>query len=345
MKRFLSLFVQDLVVTYRSGHVLITAIILAIVLALVAFLPRSVATHQELICDATPEQALIDYLLEQGYPRDLLFDSREDLAAALAKQPDKIGLVLAGDLAAPRVEIIVQATQAEENIRLLQASLDSVLAELRGDPPAGLPAVELLRAPASPVPLNLNLIPIFLVFEVVFLGFFIVAVMVFQEKQEGTVRAYRVTPARTLAYVLSKTVLFAVLGLAYGGIVLVAAFGGSINYPPILAILVLSSSLITMLSLAVSVFFRDLSEWFFVGVGILLVSSLPMISYALPSFAPAWMTWLPTYPAVFAVRNVLFHGAGLANVAPALSYLLLLNLAAFGACLWAVERRLMKEGH
>jgi ABC-2 type transport system permease protein/fluoroquinolone transport system permease protein len=135
-----------------------------------------------------------------------------------------------------------------------------------------------------------------------------------------------------------------VLSLAYGAILLVAAFRGTINYPLVLAVLVLTSSLMTMLSLAVSVFYRNLSEWFFVGVGILLVNSLPMISYALPSFAPAWMTWLPSYPAVFAVRGILFHGAGLAEVAPALGYLLAGNLVAFGASYWAVQRRLMKEG-
>jgi fluoroquinolone transport system permease protein len=36
-------------------------------------------------------------------------------------------------------------------------------------------------------------VPVVIVFEVVLLGFLIAAVMMFQEKQEGTLRAYRVT--------------------------------------------------------------------------------------------------------------------------------------------------------
>ncbi len=354
MKRFTSLFLQDLLLAYRSGHLLITAILLVVMLALVAFLPRQVDMHQELIYDATPGQVVNAFLAAHHAPAGMLFGDREAFEAALAAQPSKVGVVVSGSLAAPRVEVITQGTLAEENVHLLQASIDSVLAELQGTLPAAgavagagvLREAPLLLHPATaPVPFNLMPVPIMLVFEVVLLGFFIVAVMVLQEKQEGTIRAYRVTPARTLVYIVAKDALFVALSLVYGGILLGAAFGGAIDYPAALAVLALGSSLMTLLSLAVSVFFRDLSEWFFVGVGILLVNSLPMASYMLPSFAPAWMTWLPSYPTVFAVRDILFHGAGLAEVAPALAYLLAGNLLAFIASYWAVQHRLMKGGH
>jgi fluoroquinolone transport system permease protein len=102
--------------------------------------------------------------------------------------------------------------------------------------------------------------------------------------------------------------------------------------------------LMTMFSLAVAVFFRNLSEWFFVGVAILLVNSLPMFSYAMPSFAPAWVTLIPSYPAVFASRDVLFYGSGLLAISPTVLYLVVLNLLALAAAYAAVRFKLLEEG-
>lgn len=343
MRQFLSLFVQDLLLSYRSGHVLITGILLVLMLLLVFFLPERIQTHTELVYDASPEQVMNTYFAGHGFPEKILFTDEAEFISALDKQPSKVGVIFSGTLGSPRITIVTQSAVPEENVHLLQASLDSVLAELRGEQAANL-EVELLHEPSLPPPFNLNLIPIFLIFEVVLLGFFIAAVLVFQEKQEGTLRAYRITPAGSLAYILSKTALFIVLSLVYGGVLLVAAFGVGIDYLSILLLVVLSSSLMTMLSLAISVFFRNLSEWFFVGVAILMINSLPMISYSLPSFAPGWMTWLPSYLAVFTARDILFRGADFIQTAPSFGYLLAANAGVLLLAYWAVRTRLMKEG-
>jgi hypothetical protein len=75
-----------------------------------------------------------------------------------------------------------------------------------------------------------------------------------------------------------------------------------------------------------------------------VINSLPMISYSLPSFSPAWMTWIPSYPAVFATRDVLFNAAGIERLAPTLVYLSALNLIALAASYAAVSHKLLKEG-
>jgi hypothetical protein len=58
-----------------------------------------------------------------------------------------------------------------------------------------------------------------------------------------------------------------------------------------------------------------------VGVAVLIINSLPMISYGLPSFAPAWLTYIPSYPTVFATRDLLFYGAGWTDILPVVLYL------------------------
>jgi hypothetical protein len=343
MKRFGSLFVQDLLIAYRSGQVLITGLLLAVMLALVLFLPRELKMHNELLLDASPGTPLAAYLDERNVPAGVVFTDESAFRAALEKQPNKVGVIFRGSVDEPAFEIITHNVIAEENIGLLRASLDQAVLELRGQAESTL-GVRLLRQPSPAPAFNLNIIPVVLVFEVVLLGFFIAAVMTFQEKQEGVLRAYRVTPAGALAYLLSKNALFLLFSMAYGLPVLLLGFGLRANYPLLILLVALSSSLMTMFSMAVAVFFRNMSEWFFVGVAILVLNSLPMMAYALPSLAPNWMTWIPSYPAVFATRNVLFHGAGLAEIAPNLLYLAALNLLAFGAAYLAVQHKLLKEG-
>ena len=43
----------------------------------------------------------------------------------------------------------------------------------------------------------------------------LVAVMIFQEKQEDSIRAYRISPGTVAGYILSKTLVFIVLSIVY----------------------------------------------------------------------------------------------------------------------------------
>jgi hypothetical protein len=343
MKCFLTLLVQDMILAYRSGHFLITGILLVIMVALVLFLPEEVNVHNELVLDSTPGKVLATYMRERGLDEGVVYTDGDAFHAALEKQPMKVGVVFSGGIESPEFEIISRNSVAETNISLLEALLDRAVLEMRGEHPDRL-EMEFLRPVSGPIAFNLKIIPIVIVFEVVLLGFFIAAVMMFQEKQEATLLAYRVTPSGALTYILSKNTLFLLLSIAYGVPILLVGFGLAANYPLALLLIILSSSLMTMLSLAIAVFFRNLSEWFFPGVAVLIINSLPMLSYSLPSFAPTWMTWIPSYPAVFSVREVLFNGAGLAAIQPAVTYLVTLNLAAFIAAYAAVRFKLLKEG-
>jgi hypothetical protein len=343
MNRFASLFLQDMTLAYRSGHVLITGILLVLMAALVLFLPREVRAQNELILDAAPGAPLARYLAEQGVAAGVVYTDESAFRAALDRQPAKVGVIFSGGVDEPSFEIISHGTIAGTTLGLLEWSLDRAIVEIRGATPEGL-AVEFLRPVTAPPAFNVHFVPVLLVFEVVLLGFLIAAVMMFQEKQEATLRAYRVTPAGALNYILSRNALFLVLSLAYGLPLLLLAFGLAADYALMILLIVLSSSLMTMLSLAIAVFFRNLSEWFFVGVAVLIVNSLPMVSYAVPTFAPRWLTWIPSYPAVFATRDVLFHGAGLVDILPTVLYLAALNVAAFAAAFVAVRYKLLMEG-
>lgn len=343
MKRFASLFTQDLLISYRSGHVLIIALLLMVMAALVLFLPEEIRVHNELILDTTPDAALASHLTGLGLGEGVVYTDEAAFRADLERQPNKVGVVFSGGLDAPAFEIITNSAIPVANLRLLEVSLERALLELRGAAQDALP-VEYLRPLNPPPAFNVRFVPVILVFEVVLLGFLIAAVMMFQEKQEATLRAYRVSPAGTWTYILSKNALFLVLSLAYGLPILLLAFGLDFNLPLTLLLVALSSLLMTTFSMAIAVFFNNLSEWFFAGVAILVINSLPMISYGLPSFAPAWLTWIPSYSAVFATRDVLFNAATFGDILPTVLYLVALTALAFAAAYVAIRYKLFKEG-
>ena len=343
MKRFISMFTQDLILAYRSGLILVTGILLVVMLALVLFLPNQLKVHNEIILDISSGTILANYLAEQGVGEGVVYLDEQSFSIALRKQPNKVGVIFSGDLEYPAFEIITNSLVATENINLLKASLDRAILEMRGESKSSLPVVY-LRNVSTPPAFNLKVVPIALVFEVVLLGFFFAAVMMFQEKQEATLKAYRVTPAGAWNYILSKNLLFIVLSVVYGLPLLLVGFGLSVNYGMLFLVIILTASMMTLLSLIIAVFFRNLSEWFFVGVAILVINSLPSISYAMPSFSPTWMTWIPSYPAVFAVRDVLFNQANWSHIQPAILLLVVLNLIGLMVAYLVVQNRLLKVG-
>lgn len=352
MTRLLTLMHQDMVLSYRNHMAVLTGAILVIMAAMIWLLPESLNTGaDEVIYDASESGQLERYLRQAGAGNETFVDSADELRAALEESNRGIGVVFEGDVQDPHFRLLTVGRLAEENINLMRATLDSVIRLMRGEMPPDMRGetsanfeVQLLRPPSDPVPLNLNIVPVALVFEVVLLGYFFGAVMIFQEKQEGVNRAYRVSPATTLDYMLSKTVLFTLMSIVYAALLLLAAFQLQAAYGPVLLLVILTSTMMTLLGLAIAVFFNNISEWFFVGLGVLVLNLLPVLSYAMPTFAPRWLTFIPSYPVLFGVRELLFPTGTEGFMAPLLLQLLAFNVIAFGLAYLAIDRKLMKAG-
>ncbi len=199
--------------------------------------------------------------------------------------------------------------------------------------------VQTLRQSERTAAQNLRLVPMFVSFEAVILGFLMAAILLLGEKQEGTLRAYRVAPGGTLAYVLSKSLLFALVGTAYASLMVVTTVGFAFNWGQFLLLTLLGCLLYTLLGLCLAVFFQDISGWFFLATLILALNMLPMVSFAVPSFAPAWMQLIPSYGGLFAYEEILFPtGKALSGTFATLG---VETLAAFGLCMLLVKRKLL----
>jgi ABC-2 type transport system permease protein/fluoroquinolone transport system permease protein len=306
MRRLVSLFTQDTVLAWRNGHVAVVIAIALLMIALIVFLPQEINTGpSEYVLDTLPGTPIRSALVEMGAAPDGLPDSRTDFETLLEDNRNATGVVIDGSLERPRIEIVQRTQVPEESINLLTATLDMVIVGVqRGETPS-VP-VERLRPEAQAIPMNLAGVPIFLAFEVGILGFLLVAVFVFQEKQEGTIRAYRVTPGGLWPYIASKTAVFTILAILYGVVVVVVARGLRANWLAILALVVWASAFMTVFGLGFAAWFRNLSHWFFPGLAVLVLNMLPFFAYIYPVFNPNWVRVIPSYSLVFALREALF---------------------------------------
>jgi ABC-2 type transport system permease protein/fluoroquinolone transport system permease protein len=132
------------------------------------------------------------------------------------------------------------------------------------------------------------------------------------------------------------------MSIIYGVLLLLAAFQLDADYPRVMLLVILASSMMTLLGLAIAVFFNNISEWFFVGLGVLVLNLLPVLSYVMPTFAPQWLTLIPSYPVLFGVRELLFPTGAAGFMTPLLVQLLAFNVVAFGLAYVALDRKLMK---
>lgn len=345
-RRFINLLKQDTKVAIRNYfHIVILVLITLMTLFINLVIPKQVKlTPTELFVDKTEGKVFEKYLINEGIDKDRIYESREALIEAMENRDNTLGIIVQGNLSKPKITVINQGTESTEILNLLDATLENVLDILRGTVRYKNTTIEYLRTKAEPVSFNKNIVPIMLMTEAVMLGFLLIAVMVFQEKEEGSIRAYRVSPGMTLEYILSKAVVNVVLALVYSVLLVLFTVGIKVNYFALITLIILASFFITMLGLAISVFFKNLQEFLFVGVFIMALLGFPSATYLSPSFAPSWITWIPSYSVLFGLREILFP-TGKGDFLVHLNLILLVETLIFLIISYAaVNKKLMKEG-
>jgi hypothetical protein len=344
MRRFLSLFMQDLTVVSRNALMWVVAgALVVIILVVLLLIPADYDLEDTYyFYDASEKGYLEQEARQDGLEDTFILDSLSELEEAVLAEPGSIGIYFTDTGSAPRGYILHYGTISRQNLNLIAAALEEPLRPYYNLESRTGYRVEYLRPVSEPIPQNQNAVPPLLVFEVIVLGFLMAAVLLFQEKADGVNRAYRVTPGGAPAYILAKAAVFSLIGLFYGLLMIMPTVGVGLNYPALILTLILGCFLYTCLGLTVAVFFNNISEWLFIGIALLMVNMTPVISYGWPSFAPVWVTYIPSYPILFGLREILFptgrdlwpHYLYLA-VAAALSYLL---------CHLVVHFKLMREG-
>lgn len=345
MKRFSTLFRQELLVALRSGFLIFLSAIFVVLVVVYHLLPDEIELGPSVV-----------FLDEAGLSRDLRLDegarlvaSREELEEAV--RDGDLGIVArrspdAGDPSMGiTLELVVGPGLGTRSANLVRAGLEYALAEQM---PGAMPSFEtvLLEPQQAAMTIPQIYLPMMAMFEVAILGFLFIAVMVFQERQDGAIRAYRVSPGGTVAYTLAKIAAWAFLSLVYGFLFAFTTLFFSIGigaWLQYLLIVLLVSVFMSAFGLVVATFFRSISEWFFIGLVLLVVNMLPQLSFANPSFSPDWIRYIPSYPALFAIRDVLYGWGDGTGVGGAVGLYLVLAAGSVLLAIVAVHFRLMKN--
>jgi hypothetical protein len=346
MKKFGNLFIQDFTVTIRSGFHYALIGLAALFIILIHFvIPEQInTTPDEVFFDNTRGKVFENMLTQSGADAGLFYDNKDDFVQAVNENRGTIGIMVTGSRGEYAFDIITRGKIAEKTQNLIIAAMESITAVVSGESPVADIDYELLRVSSSPVPFNKDFIPVFITFEVIMMGFILIAVLVFQEKQEGSIRAYRISPSGTLQYILSKTAVLTIMGLLYGFFSIVFIVGFNADYVLLLLIVLLASVLMNLLGLGLAVFFKNISEFLIVSIATLALIQLPVISYFNPTFSPGYLRWIPSYPVMFGVREAVFSTGKENFLWPTISLLLIEIAAVFIFCYWAVRSKLMKSG-
>lgn len=346
MKRFINLFKLDSLVTIRSGfHYVIIGLAVLFIVLVNFVIPESIYTKQEKIIFDGTDSGFVKSLISSSGEDIEVFDDYQEFLQKVESDSSILGIAIDGKYSDLNYEIISSERLSEKAINIIKAAIGLINAEINEK--SDLVDVEYAYLEDEPkeIPFNKDLVPIFIALEAVMFGFILIAVLVFQEKDERSLRAYRISPSNTMLYIWSKVIVITILSLFYGLSVIVFTIGFSADYLALLVIILLSSIFITLLGLTLSVFFKNISEFLIVSVLTLGILQLPTISYFNPSFSPYYLRWLPSYPIMFGVRQAMFFPEkGLGHLLPIVIVLLVEIILVQTACYFSVKKRLMAGG-
>ena len=216
--------------------------------------------------------------------------------------------------------VVLHPGLSEKTVTALVVSLQA------GLEPIHLESLHLQEA----IPFNLQMVPMLITFEALVLSFILAGTLMLAEKQEGTVKAMRISPMSVHRYIAGKLVLFALIGSLYAGLMALFTVGFSLNWLAFFLISALGSAIFALMGLVITPFFRDMNGWFFSTAVLLTLNMLSGVGYSNPSSQLLWMKLLPSYPFLSAYDDILF-GSGLqwSSVLPMLVWTGLLLFLAY----------------
>ncbi|SHJ93077.1 ABC-2 type transport system permease protein [Geosporobacter subterraneus DSM 17957] len=312
-RRYFSLLRKDILSAWRNYFFLVVAVLALIFAGLIRFLvPEEITIKPEAYYfneyQEAMEWTLRNIVTDEEYQSEKFHkvDSREAVISGMRANLNSIGIVIKAGQTQPVIELIFHGFENQSVRNLLKISIQDNLNRVLGDNIDFETIILKENLNIKTIAANKSIVPIFLMSEAALVGFIVIAAFIFMEKDEGTLRAYQVSPGRTPEYLAAKISLMIILGWVHTVILVPLTIGVHVNWLPLIMIVTLGSIVSSSLGLIVASFFQNLSQaivWIIAGNMLL---GLPMVSYFVPSFAPAYIQMMPTYPILFGIREALF---------------------------------------
>ncbi|MGM0641633.1 MAG: ABC transporter permease [Thermotogota bacterium] len=300
MKRFLNTLKLDATVANRNW---LFIIVIAIALLYVGLINWVIP--EELSMEMTSNQIILDNTKEKDFEKMMISqnegiktaDSREEMLSFLEENDSSIGIIFNEKSA----EIINQGYESEKQINFLKATLNTLYTQ-----PQNINIeTQVLEETEEKLTMNKKMFPILLATDVIILGFLFAATMIFQEKNDGSIYAYRVSSAGTGNYIMSKLIVNTLMAVIFSVIFAVFTVGFNFNYGGYLLIVVMSSAFITLLGMFLGQFYNSISEFIYIIMALSIIMTLPVISYMSPAFSMDIFKIIPAYPVIYIIDGFL----------------------------------------
>ncbi len=247
-----------------------------------------------------------------GYDVNML-PSRDEVETKLAGDRGSVGLVVSLDGTKIVYDYILQGYENEKFKNIIRTSIEGKFARMLPGY-ADVTTVRTIEGNTEKLSDRLNMLPVFLGLNAAFMGLFIIAAYIFLDKEEGTIKAFAVTPAKVWHYLASKMGVMLVTGLVSGLIATVFIAGEKAHYGHLIMLIISLNTFGSALGLFVSSFFDSMTKamgWLYLSI---IVLAFAAVSYYMPAFSPLLIRILPSYPMLFAFRETLYEAVNLAYV-------------------------------
>lgn len=311
-------FLRDLKVSFRTYYIYIEIFIALLFVAIVIFvIPENYTTVQDtyiLVEESSLREEILDRLSsEEG--NLIVVESRDALNTSLEEDRSASGLVVTMADGKLNYEVVLQGYEGERVKNIVEIALLEVFKEEHPQY-VDSTSVETMEARSEKLPIKVNMLPVFLLLNSSFVGLFIVAAYIFIDKEEGTIRALTVTPVRIRDYLLSKMGVLLIMGTITGLLTTLLIAGTNANYLHLIVLLIATNIFGTSLGLFIASLYDSLIKAMGGIILMMLTLAFASVSYYLPSFSPAFIKVLPSYPMIYAFREAFMEQ-------PDLSYLYL----------------------
>jgi ABC-type multidrug transport system permease subunit len=307
MKLF-STFLKDLKLSFRSFYIYIEIIMAVIFIAVLLFVVPENFTAEGKVFVYLDSEARIGQLEQlESLPAGVSFvDSDTALRKSLEENRDATGLIVSAENNRLHFEFVLQGYESEQIRNILQKQFVAPMLSAMPEYKENI-VVTNLTASAEKLPDRINILPVLLILNSAFVGLFTIAAYLFMDKEEGTIKAIAVTPARVWQYLLSKVGVMLVTGIATGSLVVLSIAWNHVNYGHFLVLMFCFNLFGSALGLFIASFYDTLTKALGSLYILILILSLTSVSYFMPSFSPRLITWLPSYPMLFAMRETLLQ--------------------------------------
>jgi len=181
------------------------------------------------------------------------------------------------------------------------------------------------------------LLPIWLTFNLIFIGVMLLAGLFIHEKENNTWPALRLTPITLWELISAKMVVGLLLSVVSAALLILLNVGFDNIFP--LLVITLFGSLFTLLfGLLVSHFGKAMMQFMITTRLFMLPLMLPA-TYLIPGVEADWLKFIPTYFILRATEQVAVHGASLGDIAVDMGILTAVSIALLFVNLKIIARR------